>query len=235
MGKKATILAVLGVATLAALLYVATKDTAPATNRGDDARVANGALRDAVPNEETLQTPRRHTPVVDRAKADKMREELHRLLAEAGTLQPSPDPATGRSPGPLSATGRPLAPMPAPGPGTDGGPSPLAAYIRERVREDFMPLAGKCYENELAKNPKLAGRAVVKFRIVGDKRIGGVVDSADIDKEKSDLSSPTFVQCMSESMMSVSFGAPPEGHPETTVDYPFIFSPDDEPDTGPPR
>ena len=64
--------------------------------------------------------------------------------------------------------------------------------------------------------------------------MGGVVDSANIDAKTSDLLAPSFVQCMSESMMSVSFGAPPDGHPTTTVDYPFEFSPD-EPDAAPAR
>jgi hypothetical protein len=167
-------------------------------------------------------------PVLDREKADEMREKLHALFAEAGPLW-ADDEIDASDPVPLSATGRPLAPMPS---GTiigDGGTSPLAEYVKDRMREDFMPLARQCYEHELEKDPKFSGRFVLKYRIVGDKHIGGVVDSAVYDDEKTTMKSASFAQCMTESMMSVSFGAPPEDQHEINITYPYVFSAGDEP------
>jgi hypothetical protein len=215
-------LAAIGVG-IAVIVFLLWMRHAPEERDALDAGPPSASVTSAAPE-------RTSGPVLDRAHADKMREDILRLLAEAGPFVGStPMPTAAAWNGPLSATGRPLAPMPAAGPAADGGVDPLAAYIRDRVREDFMPLALKCYTNELETNPKLAGRARMKFKIVGDKRVGGVVDGAELDTKDSDLTNPAFVQCLTESMMSVSFGAPPDGHGSTSVEYPFEFSPD-EPD-----
>jgi len=66
---------------------------------------------------------------------------------------------------------------------------------------------------------------VMESSIVGDKGIGGVVDSVSIDREKSTLKSAGFATCLTESMMSVSFGAPPEDTHKTTIRNAMVFSP----------
>jgi hypothetical protein len=131
----------------------------------------------------------------------------------------------GASPSPPPGNAPPSGDLPTMPTGDGGGV--LGAYIRDRVHEDLFPLAKDCYERALTKNPKLAGRLVVSFTIVGDRRVGGVVDSAEID-DSSDLGDPEVSECVKESMMSVAFDAPPEGR--VTVTYPIVFSPGEEPD-----
>lgn len=101
----------------------------------------------------------------------------------------------------------------------------LGKYIAERIHEDFIPLATQCYENALVGSPKLRGKVTVRFKIVGDRRVGAVVDSAEIDRS-SELDNPAFQQCLSESMMTVYFAAPPEGMNEITSEFGVQFAPD---------
>lgn len=170
--------------------------------------------------------PPRGIPVLDRKRADEMREQLRALFAEAGTAwgAAEPDPSTApKRPG--------FAEMPAPAGSGNQAQSAQGKYIQSVVREQFFPLARQCYEAAIAKHPGLAGKVELEFRIVGDKRVGGVVDQASLgDAGTLSLRDDAFSQCMTESMMSVSFDAPPDGR-EVTVKYPIEFSPDD-PDGG---
>jgi hypothetical protein len=109
-----------------------------------------------------------------------------------------------------------------------GAEPPLAAevldkdYIRSRIQEDLLPIAQECYESALEDDPKLGGKLIMKFTIVGDEEVGGVVDEADVDPS-SDLKHPALGECMRESMLSLSF-APPEDGGTVSVTYPFEFS-----------
>lgn len=96
-------------------------------------------------------------------------------------------------------------------------------YIRERIREDLLPLARDCYNSELEDDPEFGGRLTLSFRVMGDESVGGVVDGVTIG-EDSTIADPDFVECMSESMMTVVFD-PPEGGGEVHITYPFIFEP----------
>ena len=102
-------------------------------------------------------------------------------------------------------------------------------YIRDVVRSDFYPMAKQCYESALAANPTLAGKIVLDFTIVGDAKIGGIVESAKIDPD-STIQDPRLLECFSESLMAVAFKPPTKGG-KLTVKYPISLSPD-EPDAG---
>jgi hypothetical protein len=67
---------------------------------------------------------------------------------------------------------------------------------------------------------------MLDFVIVGDAKVGGIVDQAAVD-EKSDIADPEFVTCVRESMLSMVF-APPANDGWVTVVYPILFAPDDE-------
>jgi hypothetical protein len=102
-----------------------------------------------------------------------------------------------------------------------------AAYIQARVREDLLPIAQECYETALETQPKLAGKLVMRFSIVGDPEVGGVVDEAAEDPS-SEIKDPDLLECMRESMLSLSF-VPPEDGGTVEVTYPFVFASDDAP------
>lgn len=110
-------------------------------------------------------------------------------------------------------------------------PAPLGSstldkeYIRDVVRSDFYPMARQCYESALVSNPKLSGKLVVFFTIVGDEKVGGIVESAEL-VEGTTIDDPQLTQCFAESMKTVAFKAPRKGG-MVTVKYPFEMTPDE--------
>ena len=147
-----------------------------------------------------------HT-VRDRA----LRDEFRRQIYSAWRGPPAP-----------SAAPR-VDPLRAPMPEHDGG-GVDPSYIRERIREDFLPMASICYEQLLTRRPGTAGRTVMSFTVVGDTHVGGVVDNASINAGDGGLAEPEFETCMRESMMAMAF-RPPSGSGSLTVTYPFRLEP----------
>ncbi len=186
-------------------------DTPPATgsrHRGADEGVA-------VP-EPTVRKPAGAAPAVsertrterrDRATTDALRQQLRTLQRQA----PRRRDGSGAPP----AEGDHAEPA---------EPNLDPEYIQARVREDLLPIAQECYESALEDDPKLGGTLTMTFAIVGDPSVGGVVDEANTDPS-SEISDPALLECMRESMLSLSFPAPDDaGRVEVT--YPFVFAPD---------
>jgi hypothetical protein len=96
-------------------------------------------------------------------------------------------------------------------------------YIRSAITEQLLPVAIECYESTLEDDPKLAGKIVVEFTIVGVEEVGGVVEDASIVAEESTLDSEFVRECMRESLMAVTFEPPTDGG-QVQVKYPFEFA-----------
>jgi FecR protein len=193
--------------------------TAEATERGVETTSEPASPERPV----ATSAPAEHAvAALDRARADRMRDDLRRLFAEAGPAWGAPEPSAPSSHAPNHPT-MPLVPD------GDGGDGVDPSYLQKIVRSDFFPLARQCYDAASARNPALAGTIELKFRILGDPSIGGVVSEATLG-DKTTIDDPEMRTCMAESMMSVTFAAPPHGG-EVTVVYPIVFSPD-EPDGG---
>jgi len=174
---------------------------AAASAAGD---VAGSSSADRVPP----QAEHAAGTVVDRKLRDDVRARIVRPLQGQGVEQ---DPHTG-----LTV------------PSGSNGPSHNLSreYLQQRIREDFYPMAKVCYEGALAKQPELRGQIVIDFVIVGDAKVGGIVDQAKIN-DRTDVTDVTFLECIRESMLSMVF-APPDNGGWVTVTYPFKFSPDKE-------
>lgn len=153
----------------------------------------------------------REPPMLDKAKRDAMREAIYRAW---GMDPPSERTNPATWPTAPSAKGE--------GFGKD--------YIRQRIRDDYIPLARDCYQQGLKKNPTLAGRLVASFRIVGTKGTGGLVDWVDTASEENTLDDADVIECLKQSMYSVTFDPPPNDG-VVTVTYPLTFS-NVEPDGG---
>jgi hypothetical protein len=190
----------------------------PASSATSEPRRASGSAGSGDPNHDDA----RSGPTLDRARADRMREQIRGFLAEAGPAglvaaaggEPTPAPAASFQVMPLLVDAGPGSAQVDPG------------YIQKRVREDLFPLAKDCYADALKRDPKVAGTLSVFFRIIGDRKVGGVVDEARMTDDTT-IADPELQTCVRESLMSVSFDAPPDDG-EVTVVYPIRFSPDDE-------
>lgn len=114
-------------------------------------------------------------------------------------------------------------------PSRDPGDAGLTKdYIQQVIREDFFPMAKGCYEDLLHKNDAAGGKVFAKFKIVGDEKVGGILDEVEIETEGG-LGDEKFVTCMRESLSSIAFEAPPKKG-WVTVTYPILMTPDDPPD-----
>lgn len=160
------------------------------------------------------QAPAAGGKVTRTVRDRKRRDEIRDLIYQAYGMTP---PKPGARTGPHGTS--PLAPL-----GADAGRLE-PEYIQDRIREDFVPLAKQCYEAALEREPGIAGRLVLSFVIVGDEDVGGIVESAELDPA-STITEKELVECMRESMLSLSFVAP-EGGGSVTVTYPFGLSPGD--------
>ncbi len=164
--------------------------------------------------------------VRDRAVRDEMRQKIFLAWSQGA-------PPNGASPAPAA----PAAPDPlhAPMPTLDGG-AVDPEYLRARIREDFLPMAQQCFDQWQTRaadaGGATAGQVVADLVIVGDERVGGVVDEVTLDSEGRDagpdaavLGDGEFQTCLRESMMAMAF-QPPPGRGSLRVRYPFRFAPD---------
>lgn len=98
-----------------------------------------------------------------------------------------------------------------------------AAYIRSQMQA-LLPLIKECYENALRDQPQIEGKLVVKFSIVAEPDIGGLVTDSSIDSAASTITDAPMRECVQETLYGAQFPAPGNGG-EVHVTYPFIFAP----------
>ncbi|HEU4581540.1 MAG TPA: AgmX/PglI C-terminal domain-containing protein [Polyangiaceae bacterium] len=101
---------------------------------------------------------------------------------------------------------------------------PLGKYIRETVQQQFIPLAAGCYDELLRREPSAQGKLVLELEVVGDESVGGVVNDVSLG-EGSTLSDPELETCVTESLYSTLFDAPPDGEHSVTITYPIELQP----------
>jgi hypothetical protein len=151
----------------------------------------------------------------DRAEREQVRERIWRAFGQT----PPAEPLVG-SPRTYVL---PAEPPPDP-PGDAGHLEP--EYIRQHVRDEFFGPALQCYTDAQPRLSDPRGRVVFWFAIVGDEKVGGVVESVDV-LDESTLRDPRMIECMRQSFLSVTF-PPPKGGGYVTVKYPVEFAPDDD-------
>ena len=83
-------------------------------------------------------------------------------------------------------------------------------YLLRVMNEELMPLADECYALARASQPELAGMLALDVELLGDAEIGGVVDVVR-PSAINELHDPLLLECMRESILSVTLPAPPQG------------------------
>jgi hypothetical protein len=152
----------------------------------------------------------------DRPQRDRVRELIWRAFGEKPPAEPSVD---------ARRTYALRAEPPHDPPGDAGHIEP--EYIQQHVRSEFFGPAAQCYADAQQRLPDPRGQVVFWFTIVGDEKVGGIVESVDA-LEESTLRDPDMIECMRQSFLSVTFPPPKEGG-YVTVKYPVAFAPDDDP------
>jgi hypothetical protein len=191
---------------------------APTARREAKAEASAADEQPETPEERKERGRARRDPEAERAARrarDEMRERILDALKKRNPA-PATEPAAAR---PASTADEPK-----------GKYEP--SYIQQAVRKDIFPLARECYEQALKRNPKLRGRLVLAFTLVGDPEVGGVVDEGSID-ESSDLQDDEMSICVRESFMTLTLDKPPAGGGKVSVKYPLLFTPGDDDDEAP--
>jgi hypothetical protein len=219
MGGRARIVLVLVVASALAILLVAMRPRhLAASGQGEEGR---GEGLPATSREAARPTfPARYDggPLERTVNDRRIRDELRRRIL-AGWAQGEGESAEAARQGRFE-------PMP-PGP---NGEYVDPAYIQDVIRSDMFPMARGCYEELLKRQPDAGGKVEMFFKIVGDEKVGGIVDEVDID-----AGAPTAIRddrmntCIRESLMSLAF-RPPPGSGVVTIGYPIVFSPENDED-----
>jgi hypothetical protein len=120
---------------------------------------------------------------------------------------------------PPTVSSKPLYP-----PKAEGEPArPRGSLDKDQVMSAIrtaLPAIASCYEKQLSRNPKLAGRTTVSMTIREKDGKGKLVD-ADIlpGSSDEDLNSPLTEQCILGALTAVDFPAPKGG--DVVIHYPF--------------
>lgn len=156
-------------------------------------------------------------PLADRQKRDELRRKILEAWAKG---EKGPEVAAEAKQGRFEEH-----------PNADGwGIEPK--YIQASVREQMIPMARACYEDFLTRQPDAGGKVMLWFKIVGDEKLGGVVEEDDqhdagiVSEWTGDKKMET---CIRESLMTVTFPPPAKGG-VVTVGYPIMFSANDDDD-----
>jgi hypothetical protein len=103
------------------------------------------------------------------------------------------------------------------------------ARIQQIVRAGFGTLRA-CYEEGLARSPKLQGRVTVRFVIGQDGRVSEAAPvsgaAAGSGPREPDLPDPAVVECMRQAFTRLTFDSL-DADDKVTVVYPIIFNPGD--------
>ncbi|PZR05939.1 MAG: hypothetical protein DI536_31245 [Archangium gephyra] len=99
-----------------------------------------------------------------------------------------------------------------------GGDALDKASIAKVVRS-ARDVIRNCYERELVREPKLAGKVEIEFTISGR----GDVSDANAT-EATTMTNAKVVSCVREAIETLHFPAPEDGQP-VTVKYPFVLNP----------
>jgi hypothetical protein len=170
-----------------------------------------------------LEAPPSASPEARRA-----RDAMHQQILDALRLRDAgAPPPRAPSPPPSAPAARADATRPADDSALHGSYDP--EYIRENVHDQIFPLLRSCYDAALARNPKLSGKLVFSFRLVGDPSVGGVIEEAEFG-EGSDIKDTEMETCTRESLLSLTLDKPPSGGGYVTVKYPVVFAPGDDED-----
>lgn len=207
---------------LAAWLWVEKPaPTGPAARDATDPTTPGLPRAESPPGAPDAATTPVDRTVRDRARRDEVRRQIFLAWSRAAATSPPLVEAPAADP------------LHAPMPTLDGG-AVDPDYLRARIREDFVPMAQQCYDQWTARAPGApAGRVVADFVILGDERVGGVVDEVNLTSGDRDagadagvLGDGEFQTCLRESMMAMAF-QPPPGRGRLRVRYPFRFEPGD--------
>jgi RNA polymerase sigma-70 factor (ECF subfamily) len=148
--------------------------------------------------------------------------------ADAGTAAVTPDARAARRAALLAAIAkarslRAAAPVHAPhaASATSGDSTGTTLDIEDKTGDTsdwskralgtINSLFGQCYDLGRAEDPTFAGTIVVRFTLVGEPGVGGVLENVEIIDQGTSITQPTFRDCVTEQLYALELDPPPDG------------------------
>ncbi len=144
--------------------------------------------------------------------AERRRQLRQLLLSAAGS-------SNGESNAPGSG---PFASAPQRRPALADDVDSFAHAIAATIRSDFGPMAEGCYRELLGRVPQGKGSVVMRFEVLADASLGGVVNEADLTDD-STLRDHEFDTCLRESFLALDFDSLRTAG-RVTMRFPFEFA-----------
>jgi RNA polymerase sigma factor (sigma-70 family) len=72
-------------------------------------------------------------------------------------------------------------------------------------------MLGQCYDLGLAEDAKLAGTVTIRFTIVGEPRVGGMLERVEIVDAETTISQQTIRDCLTQQLYALELDPPPDG------------------------
>ena len=72
-------------------------------------------------------------------------------------------------------------------------------------------LLGQCYDLGRAEDPSLAGTIALRFKLVGEPGVGGLLERVDILDENSSITQQTIRDCITQQLYALELDPPPDG------------------------
>src|SRR5262249_16859999 len=82
---------------------------------------------------------------------------------------------------------------------------------QKRALATLNTLLGECYDLGRAEDPKLEGKILLRFTVVGEPKVGAVLESVDIVEDGTTIAQQTIRDCMTQQLYALELDPPPEG------------------------
>jgi RNA polymerase sigma-70 factor (ECF subfamily) len=81
----------------------------------------------------------------------------------------------------------------------------------KRAGGTINSLFGQCYDLGRAEDPAFAGTVMVRFTLVGEPGVGGVLENVEIVDKDTSITQQTFRDCITEQLYALELDPPPDG------------------------
>ena len=81
----------------------------------------------------------------------------------------------------------------------------------KRTLGTLNSLLGQCYDLGRAEDPALAGTLAVRFTIVGEPNVGGLLERVEIADENTSITQQTIRDCVTQQLYALELDPPPDG------------------------
>jgi hypothetical protein len=81
----------------------------------------------------------------------------------------------------------------------------------KRALGTLNSLLGQCYDLGRAEDPAFAGTIEVQFKLVGEPKVGALLEDVQIVDEDTSITQPTFRDCVTQQLYALELDPPPDG------------------------